>query len=224
METRQAQYGQVKTVSRRSFLCLAGSLAMCAALPKSAFATTWGQTQFRTEGGISYAFYAGIDGGLSPVAYSHVSANPGIGAGELAASAQLFNGLGWLVASSGYVYGNGSSADARVGASQSPAGSQARGLAVSWHGGSYYFYNSYTPVTYGMRPDYCMNDYGQTFGSLMSASIESPPDLVEVVSDEGIFGYVSFAQIFGVAVTPSEVPVYAEDGQTMVGVFTFGDK
>lgn len=44
-----------------------------------------------------------------------------------------------------------------------------------------------------------------------------------IVADSGLDGYAYWDQ-FDAEDCPESIPVYAEDGTTQIGVFTFGDK
>lgn len=87
---------------------------------------------------------------------------------------------------------------------------------------------------------YATNAHGQTYGSALDAKSPSDlPDLVSVVADNGIQGYIKSSDFEGPSLTrdqvlslardangnftepPRTVPVYAQDGTTQVGVFTF---
>lgn len=68
------------------------------------------------------------------------------------------------------------------------------------------------------------NREGQTYGSLMNARTDQYPDLVAVLDDEGIQGYIYFEDVFCTPQTPISTKVYAEDGYTQTGIFTFGNK
>lgn len=80
---------------------------------------------------------------------------------------------------------------------------------------------------------------GKTYGSLLYANgPEDAPDYILVETADGVQGYVSAADFYGdLAETPEEalarhqgnarsaesksVPVYAEDGETIIGSFEF---
>lgn len=87
------------------------------------------------------------------------------------------------------------------------------------------------------KPEYAVNQSGQTFGSAMGAtSPADEPDLIRAVTPQGISGYVRKADLYGVqpefkspaaAIAWQEahwnqnftVPIYASDGKTKVGEF-----
>lgn len=89
---------------------------------------------------------------------------------------------------------------------------------------------------YVSLPPLKVNTSGQTYGSLIGrgTSLESAPDLVEVIGNNGKLGYVEKIHFFGeVPTTPDEVaaanaradellvvPVFASDGKTKVDTFT----
>lgn len=68
-----------------------------------------------------------------------------------------------------------------------------------------------------------MNENGQTLGTYDDAELGAVPDLVGIVADSGLHGYAYWEQ-FNTEDCPEVIPVYAKDGATQIGVFTFGDK
>lgn len=90
--------------------------------------------------------------------------------------------------------------------------------------------------------DFATTEDGRTFGKLPvdgeALPINGIPDLVAVIADNGVTGYVEREALFGIEgepQTPEEalaqqtqgleeerVPVYAEDGETVVGEYTIG--
>lgn len=88
-------------------------------------------------------------------------------------------------------------------------------------------------------PDYPVNENGETFGSgLDAASLEAEPDLIQAYGVDGTVGYVKSKDLIGdVPKTPEEaismqrrseqeggrqIPLYAVDGKTVIGVFQVG--
>lgn len=74
-----------------------------------------------------------------------------------------------------------------------------------------------------LPPELAVNENGQTLGTYLDAERGSAPDLVGIVADSGLDGYAYWEQ-FDAEDCPEVIPVYAEDGTTQIGVFTFGDK
>jgi hypothetical protein len=83
------------------------------------------------------------------------------------------------------------------------------------------------------------NVYGQTYGSGLDAvSPANEPDLIQAYATNGVLGYVRAADLDGTAPTNPisalaqeraaqaahgrTIPVYAQDGRTVVGSFTIG--
>jgi len=91
---------------------------------------------------------------------------------------------------------------------------------------------------YETLPVYQVNENGLTYGSGASAySFESEPDLIRAMGDDGIIGYVYAIDLRGpIPNTPEEalaimqmqgtklrsIPLYASDGQTVLGEFFVG--
>lgn len=173
---------------------------------------------------MSYYYQAGVDGGLSPRAYSSISASKNVGSSNLATQAQLYNGAGFLLASSGWNYGNGSSANASVGVSQAGTGYIGKGYSLTKYGGTNYLYNSPTAVVYSYEP-YSVNERNMTYGSLAwCTSPKDAPDLVAVISDDGTEGYAYYEDVFTGGYSGESFAVYDDDGATIVGRFTVGDR
>lgn len=74
-----------------------------------------------------------------------------------------------------------------------------------------------------LPPELAVNENGQTLGTYLDAERGSVPDLVGIVADSGLDGYAYWDQ-FDAEDCPEVIPVYAEDGTTQIGIFTFGDK
>lgn len=89
-------------------------------------------------------------------------------------------------------------------------------------------------ASYVSSPDYPVNVNGQTYGSDLYASTETEPDLVSAVGVKGTLGYVLSKDLYDDGVnTPEEavayekkhasksrmIPLYAQDGKTIIGQF-----
>ena len=68
-----------------------------------------------------------------------------------------------------------------------------------------------------------INANGQTYGSAFDDEQGLTPDLLAVVADSGLEGYVLYEQ-FVDENAPDQIPVYDVEGETVIGTFTFGDK
>lgn len=77
--------------------------------------------------------------------------------------------------------------------------------------------------TRSLAPELPVNEHGQTLGTYEDVERGVVPDLVGIVADSGIDGYAYWEQ-FDAEDAPDAIPVYAEDGTTQIGIFTFGDK
>ena len=96
---------------------------------------------------------------------------------------------------------------------------------------------------YVLEHGYPANDAGLTYGPLMPFDFygtdaeynpDVMPDLLLVTSDEGYIGYVNWDEMLGEepgsideamensSIGPRELPVYTEDGTTVIGTFTIG--
>lgn len=74
--------------------------------------------------------------------------------------------------------------------------------------------------------EYSVNSNNQTYGSMVSAnSVGYEPDLVSAVAANGKSGYVVNEQWADASFSEeiTSIPVYAEDGETQIGVFEFCD-
>lgn len=74
--------------------------------------------------------------------------------------------------------------------------------------------------------EYSVNSSNQTYGSMVSAnSVGYEPDLVSAVAANGKSGYVVNGQWADTSFSEeiTSIPVYAEDGETQIGVFEFSD-
>lgn len=86
-----------------------------------------------------------------------------------------------------------------------------------------------------LAPDYPKNENGQTYGStLYATSIDTFPDLIQAVGEDGTRGYVRTLDVIGnQPKTPEEalaqqrnrdgkvrqIPLFDVDGKTVIGVF-----
>ena len=92
-------------------------------------------------------------------------------------------------------------------------------------------------VSYPVKPEYDVNEYGQTYGASDADEIDDLPDLIRVEGDNGIRGYVYRNELLDSADTPEEAMkiqeqkangtyvaksynVYKSDGRTVIDTFT----
>lgn len=95
----------------------------------------------------------------------------------------------------------------------------------------------FTPTVEEIKEDgYPVNDAGETYGPDVKDS-EEEPDLILAIGENDVVGYVRAADLDGVAATSPdsvaeymsnvqaerEIPLYAEDGLTVLGTFTVGN-
>jgi len=98
-----------------------------------------------------------------------------------------------------------------------------------------------TPETTQVAPTFQKNAAGDTFGSAAKAtSPDNEPDLIQAAATNGKTGYVKKSELDAAngsdvstpeeamkwnqeSQTPRSVPVYAQDGRTVIGVFVVGN-
>lgn len=108
------------------------------------------------------------------------------------------------------------------------------GLAVGMLGFGPAIANALFDQSLGPVSVYQKNEDGQTYGSaLYATSIDTEPDLISAVGEDGTIGYVRSMDLYGVQPkTPEEaldqmrkadsvirIPLYAVDGKTVIGTF-----
>lgn len=83
---------------------------------------------------------------------------------------------------------------------------------------------------------YPVNDSGLTYGPYIRDGIHGDPDLILVMNDDGVSGYVYAIDFNGEEITTSEeaiakakegiaiiaIPMYLQDGKTVIGEFELG--
>ncbi|SHO51747.1 hypothetical protein [Anaerocolumna xylanovorans] len=167
----------------------------------------------------------------------------------MGAGAQLFSADGALCKSGGVVYNTSPTSVLSVGTGRytGPSGFFSMGLATYYNGSGYNnFWTTSTPTLYinagraaalmAPAPLLPENENDQTLGNAYVAQITGElPDLVSAVTTDGVKGYVYSQDIQ--PKTPSDpqealamnaeifsnpsIPVYAEDGTTIIGTFQF---
>ena len=89
-----------------------------------------------------------------------------------------------------------------------------------------------------IRPKYNVNQNGETYGKEQDALVYDPPDLIAAIGDNGVSGYIRRTEADGeMPSSPEEalrlqeeranqpprvIPLYAEDGITVLDTFTIG--
>lgn len=171
--------------------------------------------------------------------WAYTKTNSSIAEGKIGARAELYDGAGLLINSTKPIWNAAGEKDVGVGAG-----------AVRNVGGKYYAggraYVSGTHINYDICAysptttcdlfeegdalmsvsEYSVNSNNQTYGSMVSAnSVGYEPDLVSAVAANGKSGYVVNEQWADASFSGeiTSIPVYAEDGETQIGVFEFSD-
>ncbi|QPR68139.1 hypothetical protein MHB44_18665 [Lysinibacillus sp. FSL H8-0500] len=199
-------------------------------------------------GGHSYSYYSTIHQyGSSTWAQGTVEVSTGL-APSMGIDAKLYTSKGKLVVSSGWQFSNYNSSyftitsPILVGEGTHYAKSQMK----FYKGNSYSTYTSnatpilqsYSLLTAMPEEAYAVNENGLTYGTdFYAESLEDSPDLVAVIGTNGVEGYVYAKELYPELTTFDEVtayinsgqqsytvPVYAEDGVTIVDSFTIGTK
>lgn len=222
MKKREDIFG-ASPISRRFFLTgilIGGASIMLA--PAQALATEWTSLKSVTSGGVTYSFQSGLDTGSKPSAYTKLFASKSMTANAMKAQACMVRYLDNAIIASSAWKGNaqGSSVSASVTISYPGVGYRSMGK-VQCAGVTYRC--SSTSTGYSLGSSVSQNDSGQTLGTYDDVEKEVTPELILVIADNGATGYVYWDQ-FSSPGASSSLTVYAADGITPIGVFTFGDK
>lgn len=144
-------------------------------------------------------------------------------AGTMKAQAVIVKSLNNNIVKSSGVKTNvrGTSLIATVTLNSLAAGYRSKGKV--WYDGSGWKNCNIAAMPRSLPPELPVNENGQTLGTYDDAELGAVPDLVGIVADSGLDGYAYWEQ-FDAEDCPEVIPVYAEDGATQIGVFTFGDK
>lgn len=170
-------------------------------------------------------------------------------AGYMGAMAQLFASSGALCCSTTAVYNSSSASTLSVGTGRyiGPSGFYSMGIATYYNGSSYnnyltkatstiYLTSSLTATLTAPAPQLEENADGLTLGSAYVAEVTgNMPDLVSVITTDGQLGYAYAQDLqFDTPANPQEalalnaeaasnpsIPVYAQDGTTIIGTFQF---
>lgn len=213
-------------IDRRSFLIAAGITCLSIfARPASAFAAIikWGTPLKKTVGGVTYTYKSGFSAGSDPCVYTQITASKTVSAGTMQARAIAIKetNLAIAAASSWVPNSKGTSLTVKKKTPAVTLGCSSRGrVKIANVQGQL----SCNPIrTRSAAPELPANESGQTLGTYDDAELGAVPDLVGIVADSGLDGYAYWEQ-FNAEDCPEVIPVYAEDGATQIGVFTFGDK
>lgn len=209
-------------ISRRDFIAAAcvgvATLTLC---PKNAFATQWGSQLTTSSGGVTYYYSCGIDGGANPVAHTKARSSQTVAAGTMKVQARLAQGMNGNVVASSKVKSNARGTSVSTSISKSSLASGFRSVGLVWIHDTPL---SCTPiVAASLANELPINANGQTYGSAFDDEQGLTPDLLAVVADSGLEGYVLYEQ-FVDENAPDQIPVYDVEGETVIGTFTFGDK
>ncbi len=210
-------------ISRRLFIAgvLVGGAGIMLA-PAQALATEWTSLKSVTSKGVTYSFQSGLDTGNKPSAYTKLFASKSMAANSMKAQACMVRYLDNAIIASSAWKGNaqGSSVSASVTISYPGVGYRSMGK-VQCAGVTYRC--SSTSTGYSLGSSVSLNDRGQTLGTYDDVEKEVAPELILVIADNGATGYVYWDQLLS-SDASSSLTVYAADGSTPVGIFTFGDK
>lgn len=211
-------------------LILTASLAVLAA-PGQASATEWTGLKTSVKGGVTYKYRAGIDNGLTKTARAEITASKNIGKDNLTARAYVCDGNGKTIVASGQTKGSGKAAIAKVSYSKgSLSGFRGKGVFVAKYSDTHTMTSNLTTVVrssplYNDSLKYKKNDGGLTFGNLYDVDdMAKAPDLISVLSDDEQEGYIYMNDDFLYGYDGTVLPVYEQDGKTLIGTFTIGDK
>lgn len=213
-------------INRRSFLIAAGITCLSIfARPASAFAAIikWGTSLKKTVGGVTYTYKSGCSGGSDPCVYTQITASKTVSAGTMQARAIAIRETSLAIAAASNWISNskGTSLTAKKKTSAVTLGCSSRGR-VKIKGVQEQL--SCNPVkTRGAAPELPVNENGQTLGTYDDAEQGAVPDLVGIEADSRLDGYAYWEQ-FNAEDCPEAIPVYAADGITQIGIFTFGDE
>lgn len=170
--------------------------------------------------------------------------------GYMGAAAQLFTAEGALCRSTSMVLNSTSTSSHAVSTATHSAASgyYSMGITAYYNGSGYNNYFTTTTPILSLKSsllsatlkapvvEYAENENGQTIGSAYIAAISGDmPDLVKAVTVDGKVGYVYAQDItYDMPANPEEalamnalaqsnptIPVYAEDGTTVIGYFQF---
>ena len=210
-------------IDRRSFCVVMA--AACAAImldPMVAHGTDWGRSLTYKTQGVTFTFRSGLEGGATKKAITSIVASKSVPAGTMKAQALLVGRLdAAVIASSGWKSNaKGASLSVSVTSKTLQSGYRSKGKVRCYGVGRSC---AASPTGYSVPSPLPKNESGQTYGAFDDVESGQIPVLIAVIADSGLAGYAYWDQ-FDAEDAPEAIPVYAVDGKTQVGVFTFGDK
>lgn len=214
-----------KTIDRRTFITSSGIACISLMLfPSFAAASPiWGTPLKKTVREVTYTYMSGLEMAATPRAYTKITSSKMVAAGTMQARAFVVKDPSMnIVTSSKWIKNaRGTSVQASVSSSALKLGCRSKGkVQIKNVRGQL----SCNPIrTRSLAPELSVNEHGQTLGTYEDVERGAVPDLVGIVADSGIDGYAYWEQ-FDAEDASDAIPVYAEDGTTQVGIFTFGDK
>lgn len=213
--------------TRRDFLVAVGATGAALFLgtlsPAEAFATTWSSAISKSKNGVTFTYQSGIDTLGKVTATTKITASKTVAAETMKAQAVIVKSLNNNIVKSSEVKPNkrGASLIVTVTLNSLAAGYRSKGRV--WYSGSGWKTCNIAAMPRSLAPELPVNEHGQTLGTYEDVERGAIPDLVGIVADSGIDGYAYWEQ-FDAEDAPDAIPVYAEDGTTQIGIFTFGDK
>lgn len=214
-------------ITRRSFIAVASIVGISTLFgslsPTEAFATTWSAATKATLNGVTFTYQSGIDALGKVTATTKITASKTVAAGTMKAQAVIVKSLNNNIVKSSEVKSNkrGTSLIVTVTLNSLAAGYRSKGRV--WYSGSGWKTCNVAAMPRSLAPELSVNEHGQTLGTYEDVERGAVPDLVGIVADSGIDGYAYWEQ-FDAEDASDAIPVYAEDGTTQIGIFTFGDK
>lgn len=243
---------QTKAPKRIGILAAIALIAFTLLLPTAqpAYAAApscdaWGKTKIFTYDGITVSHKAGIKAvkkdatHYNITGWAHIKTTKSLSAKKIGVLGQVYDKSGLLPKSSSVKWNSKGQKDFAAGATVTKKiGGRYYAGGRAYISGTHVQYQAcaYSPkitrsVDEGIDPvleakSYQINEYGQTYGSLLSApSIGEEPILVAAVASNERSGYVYLDQLDSAAFdgTASAIPVYDQNGQDQIGVFKLAD-
>lgn len=217
-----------RVLDRRTFVVAAGvaCIGLMAKLSSTRAATpTWGTALTKTVSGVTYTYKSGYSMGTTPCAYARITSSKTVAAATMQAQAVVIKETNMnIAAASGWIKcARGTAVQASTKAVALKLGCRSRGRVKIKGVPGMLSCNPIRPRTLSLTPDLPVNENGQTLGTYEDVERGAVPDLIGIVADSGVDGYAYWEQ-FDAEDAPNVIPVYAEDGATQIGVFSFGDK
>ncbi len=230
-------------IKRRTnyLLIMCTTLFLVIILPLKAYAATvTGTKKNVTVSGYTYTYFSStIKNSQEIFACVEIDCARRWPSGYVGLNSRLYNSLGLLVSSSGWLY------DEVGGYGWSQPGGSTKNKGTYYSKGQVKFYNGngYNTYTCNASPnlqfksikksDYEINELGLTYGSdYWAATPDECPDLINVIGIHGKVGYVYNNDLTPVINSPTEaikyalatpskemIPVYKSDGKTVIDTF-----